>query len=120
MPTLSWQYLPMAGSREKSAALAAAGTAAAAAAGLGIKRLRDGHGKTFDSDAYRLLAGEPVGAGVRRILAAQVTDLKGRVGAALLPTIVRLATYANNTLLPAIGRIGPVFRDIGARAVQLA
>ena len=74
----------MAGSREKSAALAAAGTAAAAAAGLGIKRLRDGHGKTFDSDAYRLLAGEPVGAGVRRILAAQVDDaisqLRGEAG----------------------------------------
>ena len=74
----------MAGSREKSAALAAAGTAAAAAAGLGIKRLRDGHGKTFDSDAYRLLAGEPVGAGVKRILAAQVDDaiaqLRGEAG----------------------------------------
>ena len=74
----------MAGSREKSAALAAAGTAAAAAAGLGIKRLRDGHGKTFDSDAYRLLAGEPVGAAVRRILAAQVDDaisqLRGEAG----------------------------------------
>ena len=74
----------MAGSREKTAALAAAGTAAAAAAGLGIKRLRDGHGKTFDSDAYRLLAGEPVGAGVRRILAAQVDDaisqLRGEAG----------------------------------------
>ena len=74
----------MAGSREKTAALAAAGTAAAAAAGLGIKRLRDGRGKSFDSDAYRLLAGEPVGAGIRRILAAQVDDaisqLRGEAG----------------------------------------
>ena len=74
----------MAGSREKTAALAAAGTAAAAAAGLGIRRLRDGHGKTFDSDAYRLLEGEPVGAGIRRILAAQVDDaiaqLRGEAG----------------------------------------
>jgi CHAD domain-containing protein len=74
----------MAGSREKTAALAAAGTAAAAAAGLGIKRLRDGRGKSFDSDAYRLLAGEPAGAGIRRILAAQVDDaisqLRGEAG----------------------------------------
>ena len=43
-----------------------------------------GDGKTFDSDAYRLLAGEPVGAGIRRILAAQVDDaisqLRGEAG----------------------------------------
>jgi CHAD domain-containing protein len=74
----------MASPREKTAALAAAGTAAAAAAGVGIKRLRDGHGKSFDSDAYRLLAGEPVGAGIRRVLAAQVDDaisqLRGEAG----------------------------------------
>ncbi len=64
----------MARSREKTAAIAAAGTAAAAAAGIGFRRLRDGNGETVDSDAYRLLAGEPVGGGIRRILAAQVDD----------------------------------------------
>lgn len=57
----------------KAAALAAAGTAAAAA-GFGLRRLRDGDGKSFDSDAYRLLGREPAGPGIRRILAAQVDD----------------------------------------------
>jgi CHAD domain-containing protein len=57
----------------KAAALAAAGTAAAAA-GFGIKRMRDGHSRDFDSDAYRLLAREPVAAGIKRVLAAQVDD----------------------------------------------
>jgi CHAD domain-containing protein len=74
----------MAISREKTAALAAAGTAAAAAAGVGIKQLRDRDGKAFDSDAYRLLDGEPTGAGIRRILVAQVDDaiaqLRGEAG----------------------------------------
>ena len=42
----------------KAAVLAVAGTAAAAA-GIGIRRFRDGHGRTFESDAYRLLPGEP-------------------------------------------------------------
>jgi CHAD domain-containing protein len=41
-------------------------------------------GKAFDSDAFRLLAGEPVGAGVKRVLAAQVDDaiagLRGEAG----------------------------------------
>src|SRR5437870_3778402 len=55
----------------KAAALAAAGTAAAAA-GLGLKRLRDGDGRAADSGAYRLLAGEPVGAGMKRVLAAGI------------------------------------------------
>jgi CHAD domain-containing protein len=57
----------------KAAGLVAAG--AAAAAGIGIRRFRasDGTGG-FDSDAYRLLPGEPVGAGLRRVLIAQVDD----------------------------------------------
>jgi CHAD domain-containing protein len=69
----------------KAAGLVAAGTAAAA--GLGLKRLRgDQDGTAFDSDssAYRLLAGEPVAAGVKRILTAQVDDavaqLRGEAG----------------------------------------
>jgi CHAD domain-containing protein len=56
----------------KVAALAAVGTAAAAA-GVGIRRLRDGE-RGFDSDAYRLLEGEPVGSGIRRSILAQVDD----------------------------------------------
>jgi CHAD domain-containing protein len=67
----------------KAAALAAAGTAAAAA-GIGLKRLRDGDGEGFESDAYRLLSGEPTGPGVRRVLTAQVDDaiaqLRGGAG----------------------------------------
>jgi CHAD domain-containing protein len=56
----------------KAAGLVAAGTAAAA--GIGIRRLRGGDGATFESDAYRLLAREPVAAGLKRILTAQVDD----------------------------------------------
>lgn len=67
----------------KAAAVAAAGTAAAAA-GIGWRRLRDGDRATFDSDAYRLLAREPVGTGIKRLLAAQVDDalaqLRGEAG----------------------------------------
>jgi CHAD domain-containing protein len=81
-----WQEVGMSPTRDKTAALAAAGTAAAAVAGIGIKKLRDGggDGKAFDSDAYRLLDGEPVGPGLKRVLTAQVDDaiahLRGEAG----------------------------------------
>jgi CHAD domain-containing protein len=67
----------------KAAGLMAAGTAAAA--GFGLRRFR-GHrdGASYDSSAYRLLPREPVAAGVKRILAAQVDDaiaqLRGDAG----------------------------------------
>ncbi len=68
--------------RKAAAAIAAAGTAAAA--GIGIRRLRDGDHPAFDSDAYRLLEGEPVGPGLRRAILAQVDDaiaqLRGEAG----------------------------------------
>jgi CHAD domain-containing protein len=74
----------MATTRDKTAALAAAGAATAAAAGIGIKKLRDSDGEASDSSAYRLQAGEPVGPGMRRVLEAQVDDavaqLRGEVG----------------------------------------
>ena len=57
----------------KATAAAAAG-AAAVAARLGIDRLRDGHDPRFDSDAYRLLAGEPVSSGIKRVVLARVDD----------------------------------------------
>jgi CHAD domain-containing protein len=67
----------------KAAAAAAAGTAAVAAR-FGINRLRDGGGPEFDSDAYRLLPGEPVAAGIKRAVAARVDDaiaqLRGEAG----------------------------------------
>jgi CHAD domain-containing protein len=70
--------------RDKTAALAAAGAATAAAAGIGIKKLRDSDGEASDSTAYRLVEGEPVGPGVRRVLKAQVDDaveqLRGEAG----------------------------------------
>src|SRR5690348_3476858 len=69
-----WQERVMPGSREKTAAIAVAGTAAAAAAGVGIKRLRNGHGTHFDSDSYRFLSGEPVAAGIKRVITARVDD----------------------------------------------
>jgi CHAD domain-containing protein len=62
----------------KAAGLIAAGTVAAA--GLGLKRLRgDRDGASFDSDAYRLLPREPVAAGLKRVLAAQVDDAIGQL-----------------------------------------
>jgi CHAD domain-containing protein len=71
-------------SREKTAAIAVAGTAAAAAAGVGIKRLRDTDGTGFDSNAYRLLEGEPVAPGMKRVITARVDDavaqLRGEAG----------------------------------------
>jgi CHAD domain-containing protein len=70
--------------RDKTAALAAAGAATAAAAGIGIKKLRDSDGEVADSTAYRLLEDEPVGPGIRRVLKAQVDDaveqLRGEAG----------------------------------------
>jgi CHAD domain-containing protein len=67
----------------KAAAVAAAGTAAVAAR-FGANRLRDGSAPEFDSDAYRLLAGEPVGAGIKRVAGARVDDaiaqLRGEAG----------------------------------------
>src|SRR5918996_3065305 len=67
----------------KAAAVAAAGTAAVAAR-FGISRLRDGSAPEFDSDSYRLLEGEPVGAGIRRVVRARVDDaiaqLRGEAG----------------------------------------
>jgi CHAD domain-containing protein len=67
----------------KAAGLVAAGTAAAA--GYGIKRFRgDRDGEVFDSSAYRLLPGERVDRGMKRILTAQVDEaiehLRGDAG----------------------------------------
>jgi CHAD domain-containing protein len=67
----------------KAAGLVAAGTAAAA--GIGLRRFRSSpDGATFDSSAYRFLPGEPVAAGLKRILTAQVDDaiaqLRGQAG----------------------------------------
>jgi CHAD domain-containing protein len=79
-----WQELGVPTTRDKTAALAAAGAATAAAAGIGIKKLRDSDGEASDSTAYRLLDGEPVGLGIRRVLKAQVDDavaqLRGEAG----------------------------------------
>jgi CHAD domain-containing protein len=65
-----------------AAAAAAAGTVAAAA-GIGIKRYRQ-DGALLDSDTYRLLPGETVSAGVKRVIRAQVDDaiaqLRGEAG----------------------------------------
>jgi hypothetical protein len=61
----------------KAAGLVAAGTAAAA--GIGFRRFRAADGANFDSDAYRLLPREPVDAGMRRVLAAQVDDAVGQL-----------------------------------------
>jgi CHAD domain-containing protein len=69
----------------KAVGLVAAGTAAAA--GIGIRRFRgDRDGATFDSSAYRLQPGEPVAAGLKRVIQAQVDDaiaqLRGESGTA--------------------------------------
>jgi len=73
----------MASSRDQAAAIAAAGTVGAA--GVPSKRVRSRDGEGFDSDAYRLLDGEAVGPGIRRVIAGQVDDaigqLRGETGA---------------------------------------
>src|SRR5215213_7467081 len=79
-----WHQRGMSPSREKAAGLSVAGTAVAAAAGAGIKRLRADGDAALDSDSYRLLAGEPVAAGVKRVITARVDDaiaqLRGDAG----------------------------------------
>jgi CHAD domain-containing protein len=66
----------------RAAAAAAAGTVAAAAR-IGIRRYRQ-DGALFDSDAFRLLPGETVSAGLKRVIRAQVDDaiaqLRGEAG----------------------------------------
>jgi CHAD domain-containing protein len=64
--------------RKAAAAAAAAGTAAAAAR-FGINRMRDGKPPGYDSDIYRLLPGEPVSAGIKRVVAARVDDAIGQL-----------------------------------------
>jgi CHAD domain-containing protein len=59
--------------KEHPAAAAVAAGAAAATAGVAL-RLRDGDPSAADSGAYRLLAGEPVDAAMKRVLTAQVDD----------------------------------------------
>src|SRR5262245_6167964 len=58
--------------RRKAAGLVAAGTVAAA--GVGLRRFRGSDGASFESDANGLLPGEPVAAGLKRILISQVDD----------------------------------------------
>jgi CHAD domain-containing protein len=74
----------MATTRDKTAALAAAGTAAAAAAGIGIRKLRHSEDGASDSTAYRIVDCEPVGPGMKRVIAVQVDDaiaqLRGEAG----------------------------------------
>jgi CHAD domain-containing protein len=75
----------LATARDPRAAASAvlAGTAAVAAR-LGISRLRDGAGPTFESEGYRFLPGEPVSGAVKRVVAARVDDavaqLRGETG----------------------------------------
>jgi CHAD domain-containing protein len=52
---------------------------AAAAAGVGIRHFRRSDARTFVSDAYRLLPGERVGPGLKRVIAAQVDDAIGQL-----------------------------------------
>ncbi len=61
--------------RRLFAAAAGGAVAAAAAAGTGLRRLRtDGSQEYEGRAAYRLLEGEPVADGMRRIIAARVDD----------------------------------------------
>jgi CHAD domain-containing protein len=73
----------VASTRDKTAALAAAGAATAAAARIGIRKLRESDREAADSTAYRLLEGESAGPGIKRVIAARVDDaiaqLRGEV-----------------------------------------
>lgn len=53
-------------------------------------------------------------ANQQRILSAQFTDLKGKVGAGLLPVMVKLTTLATTVLLPGVEKLGGVIgRTLG-------
>lgn len=69
-------------------------------------------------------------ANQQRILTAQMDDLKGKIGSGLLPVMVKLATFANDEIVPAIsgfvdgmqsgkgvgGEFASVVGDIGGAA----
>lgn len=59
---------------------AAAGTAAATATGAGVRKLLSQDGERHDSSAYRLLDGEPVAAGIKRIVRARIDDALTELG----------------------------------------
>jgi len=61
-------------SEPRRLAAAAAGSAAATAAGAGVRRLISRDGTPTDSSAYRLLSGEPVSTGIKRVVTARVGD----------------------------------------------
>lgn len=50
-------------------------------------------------------------ANQQRILSAQWTDMKGNLGAGLLPVITKLATFANTTLIPGIKAVAGAFKS---------
>lgn len=66
-------------------------------------------------------------ANQQRILSAQWQDMKAKIGGLLLPVVTKLATVANNVLLPgilALGRalgsvLGPAFETVSGIASQL-
>lgn len=62
-------------------------------------------------------------ANQQRILGAQFDDLKGKVGAGLLPAVTGFVSFLNNSALPGLerfgGAVGPVFSAIGQAAKGL-
>lgn len=55
----------------------------------------------------------------QQVLGAQFDNFKAKVGSALLPVLTRLGAYVNDTLFPALDRLGPPARllaqEVGAR-----
>lgn len=47
----------------------------------------------------------------QRVLGATFTDLKAKIGAQLLPVVVKLAAFAQDTLLPGLTRLGGFLQD---------
>ncbi|MDH4158648.1 MAG: hypothetical protein OEV62_00140 [Actinomycetota bacterium] len=58
-------------------------------------------------------------ANQQRILAAQITDLKSRIGTALLPSVIAVVSALNRNLLPAFDRVSAVVGPLAARAADL-
>ncbi len=65
--------------RPRALALAAVGTGAAAAAGL-RQRMGASDGEVGDATAYRLLEGETVSSGIKRIVLARIDDAVAELG----------------------------------------
>jgi hypothetical protein len=58
-------------------------------------------------------------ANQQRILSAQVTDLKGRIGEKLLPAVTTATTFLTDNMIPGIEKAGGFLKDLGTTIVGI-